>query len=136
MDTGDFRLRIRDLTRLKEAININAPRQSDGSMGEPYASWVRTLDKEIALAWQWIHPGQPPPAAPQNAGDAQGALEPTPDRANDQPTPERHSDFDLRALFPSPIPPTDTAQLQDPQPANQLLPLLCRVLLLKEFPEG
>ena len=136
MDTRGFQQRIQDLDSLKGAILHYAPRKPNGDLGRPYRGWIKTLDKEIALARRWTPTDKPPPESPLTTSDAHGLPRPTSDPTNGHTPSEKPSESHPRAWFPSPQAPTDAAQLQDPQPPDQMLPLLCRILYLKEFPAG
>lgn len=126
-----FGQRVKELLKFRKAVIDLCPRKADGEIGQPYKTWIKVLDVQIDQARLWLGTHKPPPPSDQGAGEGQGQGELPPGCPDGRTLQEKPSDLALSASLCSNKVFSEAIQDQPPQPPDQLLPLLCRVLLLK-----
>lgn len=131
MSKKGFEDRVEELLKFRKATIDLCPRKADGEIGQPFKSWIRVLDDQIDQARRWLgtHKSPPPPA--QDAGENQDQGGTVLGRAGGIPPQEKPSESRFSASLNTNLAFCEAVQDQPPQSPQQLLPLLCRVLLLK-----
>lgn len=126
-----FEQQVKELLKLRKAVIDLCPRRADREIGQPYKSWIIVLDSQIEQARRWLRTNTDQPQPPTDAGEGQGQGGSSPGGPDGRTLQEKPSDLALSTSLCSNKVFSEAVQDQPPQSPDQLLPLLCRVLLLK-----
>lgn len=126
-----FEQQVKELLKLRKAIIDLCPRRADREIGQPYKSWIVALDNQVEQARRWLRTDKDQPQPPTDAGEGQGQGGSSPGCPDGRTSQEKPPDLALSASLYSNKVFSEAIQDQPPQSPDQLLPLLCRVLLLE-----